>query len=248
MGWRLAPGSRQRPSAGLKIDASPATRRSGECFSDILATLGGELGQLGSLATVRRRLLCSLTSWRQYNVEPSFTFRKLLPMINKLTVVCVMYGRRFAIGRWALCLAVWTLSGVPSQPLPAATYFVDSAEGNDANTGLTREQAWRTLERASEREYGPEDQLRFKRGCTFRGALELRAQGACESPVAVASYGEGPLPIIDAEGYRAAVHLKSCRHAVVQDLEITADGGDLVDGAAEKRGDRSVGRHMVFIS
>lgn len=34
---------------------------------------------------------------------------------------------------------------LPVAPLPAATYYIDAAAGNDANSGLAEARAWRTL-------------------------------------------------------------------------------------------------------
>ncbi len=77
----------------------------------------------------------------------------------------------------------------------AASYYVDSGGGNDANDGLKPESAWQSLARVSTATLVPGDEVLFKRGGLWRGVLVPRS-GEPGKPVRYAEYGEGPLPIL----------------------------------------------------
>lgn len=113
----------------------------------------------------------------------------------------------------------------------AATFHLDSANGNDANSGLTADQPWRSLAKVNALAWGAGDSIVLKRGCRFTGGLSLVAAGTADEPVTIGAYGDGDPPVIDARGHLAGVHLKAPRHVVVRDLAITADGGKTVDGS-----------------
>jgi hypothetical protein len=114
----------------------------------------------------------------------------------------------------------------------ATDYYIDTADGSDSSNGRSEANAWRTLSKAGSQNYNPGDRILLKRGETFPGKLYLsNKNGTSESPIVVGAYGSGAMPIIDAAGYRAGVHLENSSYFTVQDLEITADGGVTVDGS-----------------
>jgi hypothetical protein len=116
-------------------------------------------------------------------------------------------------------------------PMHARDFHIDSINGDDANTGESATKAWKTLSKANAQDFEPGDALKLKRGVQFMGGLSLELNGTAEEPIVIGAYGEGPLPVINAKGYRAGVHLRNSHHVVVRDLEITADGGKTVDGS-----------------
>ncbi|MEX0325027.1 MAG: right-handed parallel beta-helix repeat-containing protein [Puniceicoccaceae bacterium] len=121
-------------------------------------------------------------------------------------------------------------------PLPAmaAIYYIDADGGNNDNDGTSPESAWATLDKASSVTYQPGDQILLQSGDTFPGKLLLSNQtGAAGQPIVVAAYGEGLKPVINASGYIAGVHVLNSRHIEVRDIEITGDGGAMVDGSPE---------------
>ena len=69
------------------------------------------------------------------------------------------------------------------------TFYLDSKNGDDTRTGLSPEEAWRSLERANEQEFQPGDALRLKRGGSWHGMLRPKGSGSAESPVTVDAYG-----------------------------------------------------------
>jgi parallel beta-helix repeat protein len=87
-------------------------------------------------------------------------------------------------------------SAPPALPGTGPNYYVDDVNGNDGNSGLSEAAAWRSLERASSFTMGAGERLLFKRGGVWAGTLKIEESGAGGVPVVIASYGSGPLPII----------------------------------------------------
>ena len=75
---------------------------------------------------------------------------------------------------------------------PDNTYFVSSS-GDDSNTGLSPENAWRSISKLNELDLQPGDQVLFKGGEEFSGNLYLDSNDANNSanPVLISSYGSG---------------------------------------------------------
>src|SRR5215831_10844668 len=108
----------------------------------------------------------------------------------------------------------------------AAAFYLDAEIGNDARTGLSPDQAWKTLERANDQVFKPGDQLLLKAGTVYKGQLKPQGSGAIVNgrplPVTIGSYGKGRSPRIDAEGkYLDALLLRNTEFWEVQNLEIT---------------------------
>ena len=113
-----------------------------------------------------------------------------------------------------------------ASPLTAATYYVDGETGADANSGLTRGQAWKSLDRVNRQEFKPGDAIRFKAGTHYTGQFKPRSSGRLiegkPTPIVVGKYGEGPRPRIDGEGkVLDTVLLRNVEYWEIQDLEVT---------------------------
>lgn len=81
------------------------------------------------------------------------------------------------------------------------TYYVSSVNGNDKNDGLTQETPFRTLHRIRGSELGAGDRVLLERGSVFEDQyLHIRGKGEIGDPIEIASYGEGELPHICANG------------------------------------------------
>jgi hypothetical protein len=139
----------------------------------------------------------------------------------------------FGSGRQVLrmvCAATVLLMAPLASGEPGVTFYVDSKTGDDANDGLSPETAWRTLVKASGREYRAGDRILLRRGCVFNGEFLMNAVGTAKEPVIVDAYdgGDGAteLPVIDAKGCLAGVRLVGCEHVEVSNLEITSDAGE----------------------
>ncbi|PYT29000.1 MAG: xylose ABC transporter [Acidobacteria bacterium] len=120
---------------------------------------------------------------------------------------------------------IWRLSFLSAVMLHAATYYVDSATGSDANSGTILSAPWRTLAKVNATEFQPGDQILFKSGAIWQGQLVPKSSGAGGSPIVVDRYGSGPKPLIDGAGQvEDAVKLYNVQHIEVRNLEITNHG------------------------
>ena len=117
----------------------------------------------------------------------------------------------------------------------ARVYYLDSDSGMDSNSGLTAEEAWKSLSKAGSVGLKAGDTLRIKRGSRFQGSLRIEAVGAEDHRTVIEAFGEGPPPVIDASGFLAGVHILNSHHVVVKGLEITADGGKPRGGADARK-------------
>ncbi|MDQ3779125.1 MAG: right-handed parallel beta-helix repeat-containing protein [Chloroflexota bacterium] len=95
------------------------------------------------------------------------------------------------------------------------TYFLDSANGNDAGSGTSAAQAWKTLDKANQAPLAPGDRLLLKRGGRWLGSLKVARSGTSERRIVIGSYGTGPLPIIE-KGSSCVV--LSGSHLVLRDI------------------------------
>jgi hypothetical protein len=79
----------------------------------------------------------------------------------------------------------------------AATYYV-SPSGNDANSGTSQAQAWRTIARVQQQmnSLQPGDQVLFQRGGIYPGRLDISKSGTSSAPLVFGAYGSGTRPII----------------------------------------------------
>ena len=126
-----------------------------------------------------------------------------------------------------LLLALWLAAAAP-----AATWYVDSAAGDDARAGSSPRTAWRSLAPVAARDFAPGDRILLKSGSVFREALRPHTSGAPKAPLVIDRYGEGPLPRIEGAGAEDAVLLYNVHDIEVRNLEITNRG----EGTAPRRG------------
>ncbi|MEU9703150.1 right-handed parallel beta-helix repeat-containing protein [Streptomyces sp. NPDC047981] len=131
-----------------------------------------------------------------------------------------------------------------------ATYFVDCGGGSDSASGASPGSAWKSLEKASEREYGPGDRVLFRRGSTCVGVFAPSGSGAEGAPVRVDAYGKGAKPRIQGGGARAAVLLENVEQWELRNLDVSNKGA--APGPDERRAgilfrltDFGTGRHYV---
>jgi hypothetical protein len=99
----------------------------------------------------------------------------------------------------AAALVVGTISA------GAATYYVSQSTGNDSWTGLVDKPEgatgpWKTLARASINCVAG-DRILLKCGDTWNEELRPKGSGTPQNPIVIASYGEGPKPVIDRQDY-----------------------------------------------
>ena len=107
------------------------------------------------------------------------------------------------------------------------SYFVDSKNGSDNNSGYTENTAWKSLSKVSSSTFKPGDQIKFKKGERFNGHLVINSSGNEDNPIVITSYGTGDKPIITGEvgnagggDYQEAILVENNDHITFEDLEI----------------------------
>src|SRR5574340_969427 len=94
-------------------------------------------------------------------------------------------------------------------PAAAATYYISSSQGSNANSGLSAQAPWKTLDKIFVKSYSsspfaPGDQILLRRGDTWDGQIRLKANGTAASPILLGSYGTGAKPVIYGDNETAA--------------------------------------------
>ncbi len=104
----------------------------------------------------------------------------------------------------------------------ANTYYVDTENGNDKNSGTSESNAWKTLDKVNSVKYGAGDVISFKSGQIFEGKFVPKGSGTSEKPIIATSYGEGKKPIIEGSGVQpATIHLYNVECWELDGLEVT---------------------------
>jgi hypothetical protein len=127
---------------------------------------------------------------------------------------------------WICLMVMWM-----SVTAEAADYHIDAEHGDDRNTGLSAQQAWKSLEPASKQTLQPRDRILLKCGTHYSGQLALSGSGTKSRPIEIGSYGEGNLPRIDGEGKSLdTLLLHNVDYCLVHDLEVTNHGDTTAPG------------------
>ena len=117
------------------------------------------------------------------------------------------------------------------------TVYYVSAEGDDANDGLTPGTPIKTLSKASSLSLKAGDSVLFKKGDTFTGSLSYsNLDGTKENPITFASYGDGderPVITNGNETLRGGdiVGVHNSRGVVVRDFKIEAYASSSAHGS-----------------
>lgn len=103
----------------------------------------------------------------------------------------------------------------------AATYYVDSAGGSDANNGTNTSSAWQSLNKVNGTTFQPGDSILFKTGGSWSGTLNPLGSGATNNPIIISSYGTNPaMPLINGNGNADAVALTNQPYWEIDNLEV----------------------------
>lgn len=104
-------------------------------------------------------------------------------------------------------------------------YYVDALQGNDDANGLSKQTAWKSLERLKDIQLRAGDSLLFRRGSVFIGILELSAKGKAEKRVIIDAYGIGRKPCIKApDASLYTILVRNSDYLTLQNLEVVNTG------------------------
>ncbi len=112
--------------------------------------------------------------------------------------------------------------------LTANTYYIDSIDGNNSNTGTSPDSAWENLDgfvNCTEPLKGG-DTVLFRCGGTYECAVTLEGiKGTKDAPFVISSYGEGERPILTTDAHEEVLTFIDCSYITVSNLQITAPNG-----------------------
>lgn len=124
----------------------------------------------------------------------------------------------------------------------AATFYVDSENGDDGADGMTPETAWKTLTKVNETELIGGDRILLKAGSVFEDqALSIKGSGTAENPIIIDMYDgdvvgaeAGDRLHIKGNGKNSfeyqgnqisyGLHIKNASHVRVNNIEISNQG------------------------
>lgn len=113
----------------------------------------------------------------------------------------------------------------------AATFYIDSATGDDGNTGLAANDAWATLAPVNAMLFIPGDQILFKTETSYTGQLKPQGSGTAANPIIIDMYDTGAKPRIDGQGnVNPTLYLYNVEYYEVSNLEITNLGVSALNG------------------
>lgn len=102
------------------------------------------------------------------------------------------------------------------------TYFV-SPDGNDAASGLSIKEAWKSIDKVNSVVFQPGDKILFEGGKTFYGQVKLQGSGEEGNPCILSGYGDCGRPVINfgaAEG--AGILLENVSQWEVRGMEVVS--------------------------
>jgi hypothetical protein len=111
-------------------------------------------------------------------------------------------------------------------------YYVRPS-GNDSNSSLKIEQAWRTITKVNSVHFEPGDRILFEGGFTYAGTLSFKSDdsGTGENRLVLSSFGDTPAVIDGGDG--GALAADSCDYLTVRKLAFKGSGrknGNRADG------------------
>ena len=123
-----------------------------------------------------------------------------------------------------LLACLWITSCAESGP--GTSYYV-STSGDDSDSGLSKRNAWKSIDRVNGQDFEPGDRILFRGGDTFQGRIVLDAvdEGTLLSSLLISSYGVGKAIISgeEAEGLKAV----SCNYLSIEGLRFKGSGRNL---------------------
>lgn len=78
----------------------------------------------------------------------------------------------------------------------AATYYVDSVNGSDANSGLSTSAALQSTAAANSLSLNPGDSVLFRRGQNFGGLMDIGSNGTSSNPIIIGAWDPGNDPVL----------------------------------------------------
>lgn len=116
--------------------------------------------------------------------------------------------------------------GMMSFAKSSTVYYIDAINGDDANSGLSEDDAVKTVSGLKIDDYSAGTQFLFKNGGRYEAGFILTEWcGTEENPIVISSYGEGEQAVLYVDGKTDVMKLVDCSYVTISDLSITAPNG-----------------------
>lgn len=152
----------------------------------------------------------------------SLVLERLVQIPLKKSLAGKPMRRQYHFRSW-IALGILALFGACSI-CRATTFYVDAATGDDSRSGTSLELAWSSLKNIKEHKFQPGDQILLRAGQTWTGSIEPRGSGTPESPILLASYGQGTKPLIKGDGAPATIRLSEVSYWTIRDISVINHG------------------------
>ena len=94
---------------------------------------------------------------------------------------------------WKLAALVSILA-LQTCPVAATSYYIDSVNGSDSNSGTSSSQPWKTIPKIQGTALSAGDFVLFARGSSYSQCFYVDYAGASGSPITIGTYGTGAAP------------------------------------------------------
>jgi hypothetical protein len=104
------------------------------------------------------------------------------------------------------------------------TYYVDSENGNDTNSGTSEANAWKNLGKVNASTFTSGDKILLQNEGSWVGTLHPQGSGTVGNPIVISSYGDnskGSMPKVDGNGAVHVVYLSGQEYWEITNLDIT---------------------------
>ena len=132
--------------------------------------------------------------------------------------------------------------------LAGTTYYVDSVNGNDENSGTSISSPFKTISGFAKVDgFRAGDTVLFKNGGIYECDSEISCSGTKDAPITISSYGEGETAILYTDKKTEVLRLIDCSYVTISDLSITApNGGGLWIDTLNKTSEGITLRNLYF--
>ena len=109
--------------------------------------------------------------------------------------------------------------------LDSYNIYIDSNEGDDKNSGNSKQNAWASLVNLDNTILKPGTTIHLKADSEFNGVIEINDSGTDDNPIIFMSYGNGKKPIINGNGEKKhTILLNNVEHIIIDGIEISNKG------------------------
>lgn len=105
-------------------------------------------------------------------------------------------------------------------------YYIDSINGDDANSGLSENDAIKSVSGLKFSSVNPGDKFLFRNGGRYEAGFIITDWcGTKENPIVISSYGDGDKAVLYVDGKNDAMKIVDSSYITISDISVTAPEG-----------------------